>query len=78
MSEENIMTSEIVDPPKRQRNIFRTKECRVIEYNARTKNLDVDFDGYGVRIPNVDHVDGTTVTVKYKSKIGKPDFICKL
>lgn len=77
MSEEQIIDNEITRP-KRQRNIFRTKTCRVIEYNSITKNLDVDFDGFGVRIPNAENVDGATVTVRYKGTIGKPDFICKL
>lgn len=77
MAEEKILEKEM-DPPKRQRNIFRTKECRVIEYNPVTKNLDVDFDGYGIRIPNAENVTGGTVAVKYKGQIGKPNFSYRL
>lgn len=77
MIEEEVMNSEVI-PPKRKRNVFRTKNCRVIEYNPVTKNLDVDFDGFGVRISGVEKIEGTTVDVRYKGKIGSPDFICKL
>ena len=40
--------------------------------------LDVNFEGHGIRIKNVDNFVGDTVIIKYKSEIGKPDFEYKL
>lgn len=57
---------------------FKTKECSVIGYNNITNTLDVNFDGYGVRISNVENFDGSIVAIKYKGEIGKPNFYCEL
>lgn len=59
---------------------FKTEKCRVSSYNKTTKELDIDFFGYGIRICNVD-VDfevSDTIEVKYRGEIGKPNFICRL
>ena len=29
---------------------WKTKECKVISYNNKTYNLDINFDGYGLKI----------------------------
>ena len=54
--------------------LFKTKECKVIYYNPKNQNLDIDFDGYGIRVKNITNFIGNTVTVKYKSEIGNADF----
>lgn len=74
--EENIMKEESL--PKKSRNTFKTKECRVIEYHKRTHYLDVDFDGYGIRLKDVKDFTGDVVSIKYKGEIGKSNFIYKL
>lgn len=61
------------------RNVYKDKYCKVINYNKTNKTLDVKFDTYGIRIENVDDYNGKEyVTIKYKSEIGKPDFEYKL
>lgn len=57
---------------------IKEKECKVIRYNKFTKMLDVNFEGHGIRIKNVDNFVGDTAIIKYKSEIGKPDFEYKL
>lgn len=60
--------------PRKNKKSFKEKECKVIAYNKRTNTLDVNFDGYGIRIKDVKNFSGDTVIVKYKSEIGKSDF----
>lgn len=63
------------------KNDFKEKECRIINYNIRCKILDIDFDGYGIRIKNVENAEinkTNTISVKYRSEIGQPDFEIKL
>jgi len=57
---------------------FKIKDCKVISYNKETQNLDVKFNGYGIRIKNVKNFAGTIATIKYKGEIGKPNFECKV
>lgn len=64
--------------PKKSRNDFKTKECNVIAYNKITNTLDINFDGYGIRIKDVADFTGDTVTIKYKGEIGKSNFEYKL
>lgn len=59
---------------------FKEKECEVINHNKYTKTLDIRFDGYGVRIKNIDSFNnnnGFTI-IKYKGEIGKSDFMVKI
>ncbi len=54
---------------------WQTKKCKVLTYSKVTKTLGVLFDHYGVEIHNVEDFEGgSEVVVKYRSKIGKPDF----
>lgn len=80
--EENVIESADVDNNitefKDTTNKYKTELCRILAYNSITKELDVDFKNYGVRIQNVSNVKDDYVTVKYKGDIGKPNFICKL
>lgn len=69
--------------PKKSKNNFKnsgfkTKECEVIFYNERLHALDVRFDGYGIRIKDIKDFTGSTAIVKYKGKIGHPNFEYKL
>ena len=59
---------------------YKSQNCKVISYNEKNKTLDVQFNGYGIRIKNVLNFNNTVneVTVLYKSDIGKPDFEYKL
>lgn len=59
-------------------NGFKSKECKVIAYNKRTDILDINFDGYGIRIKNVKGFSGDVITIKYKGEIGKPNFEYKI
>lgn len=57
---------------------YKTEKCRVLSHNSKTKELDVDFKGYGIRLSNVKNVDSNYVDIKYIGEIGKPNFSCKL
>lgn len=52
--------------------------CKVLKYNQRNKTLDVDFQGYGLRINGISEKPKDTVAVKYKGSIGKSNFQYKL
>lgn len=65
-------------PIKRTKTIMKEKICKVIGYNADMKILDIDFDGYGIRLYDVKDVKGDSVSIKYKGEIGKPNFKCKV
>lgn len=53
---------------------YKIKKCTVIHYSDKTKNLDIDFDGYGIRIKNIFNFHGDSVNIKYCGTIGKPNF----
>lgn len=48
--------------------------CKVLHYNKCTKALDLDLNGYGIRVNDVE-VNGDTVEVEYMGEVGKPNFI---
>lgn len=79
---ENIMPAIESTKPKAQmkkRNMFKEKECKVLRFNNRDKTLDIMFDKYGIKLKtNLNGYDKDTVTVKYKSEVGKKDFEIKL
>lgn len=56
------------------RDNFKTKACKVINYDEKFKTLDVVFDGFGLRFNNVKSFTGDTAEVQYKGTIGKSDF----
>ena len=56
----------------------KTEKCKVLSYNKKTKELDIDFKGYGIRLYNVDEINNNFVSVKYYGEIGKPNFSCRL
>lgn len=63
---------------RKNKNSFKTIECRVLSYNKKSLDLDVNFNGYGIRIKNVKNFKGDTATLKYKGDIGQPNFDYKL
>ena len=64
--------------PRKAKNNYKEKECKVIGYNKITKILDISFNGYGIRLNNINNFKGDTVIVKYEGEIGKPNFSCRL
>lgn len=64
--------------PRKNKNAYKEKECKVIFYNKRTNTLDIKFDNYGVRIKDVKDFSGDTIIIKYKGEIGKTNFEYKL
>ena len=56
----------------------KTIKWKVLAYNTRTKELDIDFKGYGIRLNNVEIINSDYVDVKYIGEIGKSNFSCEL
>ena len=79
---ENIVVTENVEEIETTtRNVnekYKTEKCKVLSYNKKTKELDIDFKGYGIRFNNVDDVNSDFVSVKYRGEIGKSNFSCEL
>ena len=69
---------EILPQKPKKNNIFKIKKCNILNYNKNTQCLDIDFDGYGIRIHNVRECFGDSIEVKYKGTIGKSNFVYKL
>lgn len=78
MTNKNENTIEKVENKKTASTRYKTEKCKVLAYDKHTKELDVDFKGYGIRIKNVDKVDSDFVSVKYYGEIGTPNFTYKL
>lgn len=68
-------TTRVAKPQKIE---YKEKLCNVISCNSKEKYVDVMFDGYGIRIKNVNSFSGELAKVKYKGEIGKPDFTCTI
>lgn len=79
------LTDNILNDTKKNRSksgrkaqeLFLEKECEVINYNKSSKFLDIMFDGFGIRLYEVNNFSGNTAIVKYKGKIGNPGFTVK-
>lgn len=63
---------------KKEVDKFKTEKCKVLLYDKKTKDLDILFKGYGLRISNVEINDCEYINVKYCGVIGTPNFTCKL
>lgn len=72
------ITKEFLPKKPKNNNNFKTKECKILQYNKNTKTLDIDFNGYGIRIHNVEKISGDTIEIKYKGCIGKSNFVYKM
>ena len=57
---------------------YKTEKCKVLSYNNKTKELDIDFKGYGIRLNNAEIINSDYVDIKYIGEIGKPNFSCEL
>ena len=79
---ENIVVTENVEEIETTtRNVtekYKTEKCKVLSYNKKTKELDIDFKGYGIRINNVRNINSDYVDIKYIGEIGKSNFSCEL
>lgn len=74
--EENKEEKIIVEKPTSKR--YKTEKCKVLSYNDKSKELDIDFKGYGIRLNNINNIQSDFVTVKYYGEIGKSTFSCEL
>ena len=80
-SENIVVTENVEEIETTTRNVnekYKTEKCKVLSYNKKTKELDIDFKGYGIRFNNVDDVNSDFVFVKYRGEIGKSNFSCRL
>ena len=79
---ENIVVTENVAEIETTTKIatekYKTEKCKVLSYNKKTKELDIDFKGYGIRLNNVRNINSDYVDIKYIGEIGKPNFSCEL
>ena len=79
---ENIVVTENVEKiettTKTVTEKYKTEKCKVLSYNNKTKELDIDFKGYGIRLNNVDEINSDSISIKYHGEIGKSNFSCKL
>lgn len=78
MTGKNENVIEKVENKKSTSPRYKTEKCKVLSYDEFTKELDVDFKGYGIRIKNVDKVNSDFISIKYRGEIGTPNFIYKL
>lgn len=69
-SKTNLNTENVLE----NKQVKKTEKCKVLSYDFKTKELDIDFKGYGIRIKNVDKVDSDFVIVKYDGEIGNKNF----
>lgn len=74
----SILEDEIFKNKIKSKEIFKTKICKVLKYDKYNKILDIDFDGFGIRLNNIEFHNGETVNIKYKGEIGEANFECKL
>lgn len=70
--------AEIIEDTVTATKKYKTEKCKVLLYNEKTKELDINFKGYGIRLNNVDKIDSDFVLLKYHGEIGKPNFSFKL
>lgn len=73
---ENI--KEVENTSKLVTEKYKTERCKVLSYNEKTKELDLEFKGYGIRLNNIDKINSDFVSVKYRGEIGKSNFSCRL
>ena len=57
----------------------KTENCKVLKYDNISKELDVEFKGFGIKIENINtNITSEFVKIEYTSDIGKADFTFKL
>lgn len=57
---------------------YKREKCKVLSFNEKTKELDIEFKGYGIRLYDASKPDSEFVFVKYRGEIGKPNFQYKV
>lgn len=72
---ENI---EIKNESQKREPRYKNEKCKVLAYDKKSKELDVLFKGYGVRLFDVEKPVQDFVMVKYTENIGSPNFKCKV
>lgn len=77
------INSEIAIHQKQETNAsetikYKTEKCKILSFNPNTKEIDVNFKGYGIRLKNAVCSESDFILVKYSGEIGKPNFICGL
>ena len=80
-SENIVVTENVEEIETTTRNVnekYKTEKCKVLSYNKKTKELDIDFKGYGIRLNNVRNINSDYVDIKYIGEIGKSNFSCRL
>jgi len=77
-SKEEVKSTKKTGTARHKREHYKTERCKVLLYNKLTKELDINFMGYGIRISHAEHIDSDYVTIKYLGEIGKPNFVCEL
>ena len=80
-SENIVVTENVEEIETTTRNVnekYKTEKCKVLSYNKKTKELDIDFKSYGIRLNNVRNINSDYVDIKYIGEIGKPNFSCEL
>ena len=79
---ENIVVTENIEEIETTTKIatekYKTEKCKVLSYNKKTKELDIDFKGYGIRLNNAEVINSDYVDIKYIGEIGKSNFSCRL
>lgn len=78
MADKNENRIEKVENKKSSSPRYKTEKCKILSYDKFTKELDVDFKGYGIRLKNVDKVDSDFISIKYRGEIGASNFTYKL
>lgn len=63
---------------KSNKPIYKTENCNVLNYNEKSKELDIIFKGFGIRLYDIKEFKGDIAKVKYTSDIGKSDFSYEL
>ncbi|MCI8770201.1 MAG: hypothetical protein HFH73_03485 [Lachnospiraceae bacterium] len=53
---------------------YKTEKCKILSYNKKTNELDIDFKGHGIRIKHAKNIETSIVSVKYTGEIGQTNF----
>ncbi len=56
---------------------YKTENCKILDFNTATKELDIEFKGYGIRLHYPGVINSGYITVRYYGEIGKPGFKCQ-
>ena len=57
---------------------YKTENCKVLSFNPATKELDIEFKGYGVRLYYSGVINSAYIPVRYYGEIWKPGFKCQV